>query len=289
MSLGYRSFAKVNLHLQVVGKRSDGFHELRTVFQSVALHDVLRIAASGGGVRLAVSGADLTCGPENLVHRAATAFLSRWGGARGVDIELDKRIPAGGGLGGGSSNAATTLLALRDLCSAPESLADLRPLARELGADVPYFLTGGTALGVGRGDEILPLPELREADIWIAAPAVAVSTAEVFGALAPPIPQPLAGDVLALAHGPAGADLASLDLWNDLQDLVLRRFSAVERVYTSLLRGGFEGVRLSGSGACLIARWTGTDEPRLELPAGTRLLRTRMLNRTSLDSQRRIA
>lgn len=289
MSRGYRSFAKVNLHLQVVGKRSDGFHELRTLFQSVELHDVLHVSPAAGGVRLEVSGADLTAGPENLVHRAATAYLARWGGGRGVELRLEKRIPAGGGLGGGSSNAATTLLALRDLYSAPESIAELRPLARELGADVPYFLTGGTALGVGRGDEILPLPELREAEIWIASPAVAVSTAEVFGALEPATPQPLAADVLALAHGPAGADFATLDLWNDLQDLVLRRFSGVERVYTSLLRGGFEGVRLSGSGACLIARWSGTGEPRLELPAGTRLLRTRTLDRTSLDSRRRIA
>ncbi len=288
MSRAYRSFAKINLHLQVIGMRADGYHELRTVFQTIELHDVLRFTALPEGVELTVTGAALPAGAGNLVHRAATAYLSRWAADRGVAVELEKRIPAGGGLGGGSSDAATTLLALRDLYGAPADAQELWPLARSLGADVPYFLVGGTALGVGRGDEIVPLPELAEEEIWIAVPAIEVSTAEVFGALGERAPEPLAADVLALAQGTGPRDGRSLDLWNDLQDPVLRRFSGVEQVYTSLLRGGFESVRLSGSGACLVGRWPGPAEPRPDLPAGARLLRTRTLTRESLRSHRRI-
>ncbi len=289
MSPAYRSFAKINLHLQVVGKRGDGYHELRTVFQTVELHDVLRFEPGGEGVRLEVSGADLPTGPENLVHRAASEFLSRWGGLGGLSIELRKNVPAGGGLGGGSSNAATTLLALRDFTGLPADPRELWPLARELGADVPYFLVGGTALGVGRGDEIVPISDLPEEEVWIAVPDIAVPTGEVFGLLPDGPPAPLAGDVLALAQGGDPRSVWNLHLWNDLQDVVFRSFSGVAEVYDSLIRGGFGGVRLSGSGACLVARWTGDAEPCPQLPANARLLRSRFLNRSSIHSQRLIA
>jgi 4-diphosphocytidyl-2-C-methyl-D-erythritol kinase len=289
MSLAYRSFAKINRHLQVIGRRADGYHELRTVFQTIDLHDVLRFEPAPDGVELTVSGASLPAGPDNLVHRAATAFLAEWGGGRGVSIALEKHVPAGGGLGGGSSDAATALLALRDLFGIPADPLELWPIARRLGADVPYFLVGGTCLGVGRGDEILPLPELAEEEIWIAAPDVEVSTADVFATLEMRPPAALAIDVLRLAQGGSGPSDDPPAFWNDLQDSVFRRFSGVERVYTALLRGGFESVCLSGSGACLAARWLGTGEPRLDLPAGARLLRTRTLTRDSIRSRRRIA
>src|SRR4051794_12272675 len=104
------SHAKVNLHLQVVGKRSDGFHELRTVFQTIDLHDDVDVElVAGGGVALEVTGADLDGGPTNLAHRAASRFVERWAPGQGVRIRLAKRIPMGGGLGGGSSNAAAVL------------------------------------------------------------------------------------------------------------------------------------------------------------------------------------
>jgi len=289
MSPAYRSFAKINRHLQVIGKRGDGYHELRTVFQTIDLHDVLRFEPAAEGIELTVSGAPVTAGPANLVHRAAAAFLAEWGGGRGVSIALEKHVPSGGGLGGGSSDAATTLLALRDLFGAPADPLDLWPIARALGADVPYFLVGGTCLGVGRGDEILPLPELAEEEIWIAAPDVEVSTADVFAALDERPPSPLAVDVLRLAQGERRPGGAPPQLWNDLQDPVFRRFSGVERVYTALLRGGFESVCLSGSGACLVARWPEAGEPRPDLPAGTRLLRARTLTRESIRSRRRFA
>jgi len=113
------SHAKVNLHLQVIGRRADGYHELRTIFQEVDLADELAFELGPPGVRLAVTGARLSAGPENLAHRAATGYLARWGRGAGVSIELRKRIPLGGGLGGGSSNAAAVLLALQRLFGEP--------------------------------------------------------------------------------------------------------------------------------------------------------------------------
>ncbi len=288
MSRAYRSFAKVNLHLQVVGRRSDGYHELRTLFQTIALHDVLEVELSGRGVRLTVEGADLPGDGRNLAHRAASLFVERFAPDAGVELRLRKRLPLGAGLGGGSSNAATALWALRDLLGRPPRAADLGPLARELGADVPYFLIGGTALGFGRGDEVVPVPDLPERELWIAVPPVEVASAEIFAALPAPASAGLAAPILALAAGQPAADWEAAAR-NDLQELVLGRFTVIREVYNRLREGGACGVRLTGSGACLVARFE--DPARAEavarsLPDGTRLERTRTLDRTSVAALR---
>ncbi|MCZ7650775.1 MAG: hypothetical protein M5U13_06255 [Thermoanaerobaculia bacterium] len=135
----FRSPAKVNLHLQVVGRRPDGYHELRTVFQTIDLEDRLLLALGGQGIEIECDGAGLPAGGENLAARAAAAFAARFAPGLAVRIRLEKRIPVGGGLGGGSSDAATVLLALRALLGRPGSAADLWEAARELGADVPFF------------------------------------------------------------------------------------------------------------------------------------------------------
>ncbi len=182
----FRSFAKVNLHLEVVGRREDGYHELRTLFQTIDLADELEVERGGRGVALEVVGAELPAGPGNLAWRAAAAFLARWAEAgEGVRLRLTKRIPAGGGLGGGSANAATVLLALCAVWNLRPAYAELWREARELGADVPFFLVGGTALGFGRGDEIVPLPDPAgpALELWLAMPPFAVPTRAVFGAL----------------------------------------------------------------------------------------------------------
>jgi 4-diphosphocytidyl-2-C-methyl-D-erythritol kinase len=289
MSRVYRSFAKVNLHLQVVGRRADGYHELRTLFQTIALHDLLEVGLGGRGVRLEVEGADLPLDERNLAHRAAARFLERWAPGEGVELRLRKRLPLGGGLGGGSSDAATVLLALRELVGQPSRTADLWPLARDLGADVPFFLVGGTALGFGRGDEVVPIPDLPEREVWVAVPPVSVKTAEIFAALAAPPSATLAPQILALA-----ADERLTADWedaaqNDLQELVLGRFNVIRGVYNLLREGGARWVRLSGSGGCLTARF---DDPAQaeavarSLPEGTRLERTRTLNRASVATLR---
>ena len=154
MTVICQSYAKINLHLQVLGLRDDGYHELETIFQTIDLADEIALQRTDPGVRLQVVEGDAPSGERNLAYRAATEYLKRWAPDQGVHISLKKRIPVGGGLGGGSSNAATVLRALRTMVQADVDLDELEELAADLGADVPFFLSGGTAVGVGRGDLI---------------------------------------------------------------------------------------------------------------------------------------
>ena len=181
-----RAPAKVNLALRVLGRRPSGFHELETLFQAVDLCDDVAIrTTSHPGVTLDVSGADVGPAEDNLVVRAARAFLSEGSISTGLSIWLEKRIPAGAGLGGGSSDAGATLRALRALF--PHAVDEMRitDLAAALGSDVPFFVgDAGLSLGRGRGEVLRPLPPLPEAHLVIGCPPVHISTAGAFGALA---------------------------------------------------------------------------------------------------------
>jgi 4-diphosphocytidyl-2-C-methyl-D-erythritol kinase len=289
MSPTYRSFAKINLHLEVLGKREDGYHQLRTVFQTVDLCDLLTIGLTDGGVALEVEEEKVPSGPENLAHQAASAFVERWAPKQGVRMRLRKNIPVGGGLGGGSSNAATVLLALQELLDSPAPAAELTSVAGSLGADVPYFLVGGTALGTGRGDVIEKLEELPETDIWLVTPAVSISTAEVFAQFAKLTPKPGKSSIEPLAEGSSSSWLASGNGWNDLQELVVNRYPEVGDVYNALREAGASEVRLSGSGATLFARFGDQSVSRelvQHLPPTSLLVRARTLTRSSCQRLR---
>ena len=150
-----RAHAKINLDLRVLGTRADGFHELRTVFQSIALHDTLTCVSRPGPFAIECEADGLPLGHTNLIWRAADRLwraLRRTGEARDVVVTLDKRIPQQAGLGGGSANAAAALVALSRLWRTEVRAEQLTDIAATLGADVPFFLAGGTALGLGRGD-----------------------------------------------------------------------------------------------------------------------------------------
>ncbi len=273
----------------MIGRRADGYHELRTLFQSVDVHDLLSVEIADGGVELEVTEGRAPAGDENLAARAARRYLERWAPDAGARIELRKRIPMGGGLGGGSSNAATVLRALQRLLGAPAPPDDLEALARELGADVPFFLVEGTALGVGRGDEVIPLPDLPESEIWLVTPPVEISTREVFARLEGLTPLPLASSIMALVRGGSPRSVADLAARNDLQESVLRWYPRVGEVYESLLHAGASVVRLSGTGATLFAIFDSSDpEPALEagLPTGTSALKARTLTRVGADRRR---
>lgn len=260
-----RSPAKVNLVLAVLGRRDDGFHELRTVFQTVSLADLLEITVapargSRPQVDIVVEGphsAGVPADSSNLVVRAATAFLETAKRHERVRLRLTKRIPAGGGLGGGSSNAASILLGLELLFPNVVSRARLFEIAAGLGADVPYFLVGGTALGLGRGDQIVPLPELPRRRVWLVLPQVVALTAQVFGAR-----RPSSGTV---AGGAQSAHLietafAAADPWpllvrdgfNHLEDPALRVYPEIAEVAGRAGQAGASMVRLSGSGSTLV-------------------------------------
>ncbi len=178
-----RAHAKINLDLRIVGRRPDGFHELRTIFQSIALHDTLVVRAVRGVFGIACDMPGVPIDRTNLVWRAADALwraAGKRGRVRGASIELKKRVPPQAGLGGGSSDAAATLVALNALWRLRLSHDDLHAVAATLGSDVPFFLVGGTALGLGRGERLYALPDITPSALVLVQPPFGVSTADAY-------------------------------------------------------------------------------------------------------------
>ncbi len=271
--------AKLNLHLQVVGRRADGYHELRTIFQTIDLADQLEIELTDDGrVELEVGGpcgVGLSSGPDNLVVRAARRGLDLWGRGQGVRCRLVKQIPFGAGLGGGSSDAAATLNTLRRLLAkdSPQTTAECWRVARELGADVGFFLVGGTALGVGRGDEVVPLPPLPPRRLGLLLPAIEISSAAVFRSLAAPNVSAIAPALLPTANEAAWRWSALDTAWNDLQDPVFALEPRLETLARRLAAAGASRVQLSGSGSALFGLFEGEPPDRLDgLPDDCRYL-----------------
>ncbi len=174
------AFAKLNLGLEVLGLREDGYHELRTLFQTIDLHDDVVLRGRKEGIVVRCDHPQVPTDSRNLSHKAALEVARFAGVSRGVEIVLTKRIPVAGGLGGGSSDAAAVLLGLDRLWGLGLGPAGLHPLARRIGADVPFFLVGGTALGLGRGDEVYPLSRQVRAHAVVVDPGRPVSTTAVF-------------------------------------------------------------------------------------------------------------
>ena len=248
------SFAKINLGLEVLGVREDGYHELRTIFQTVALSDVLEIRPGRPGVTVRCTHPLVPLDESNLAARAALE-LHRWAGIEpALDIHIEKRIPVGGGLGGGSSNAATVFLALDRLLGLGLGPSGLHPLARKLGADVPFFLVGGTALGLGRGDEVYPLAMQVRVHIVLVDAGIPVSTAAVFRRVdARLTPRENSNSIFRFASRDLkGADSFRL-LVNDLEEAALEEAPALAAraaQIRSLLAEDSPGlVALSGSGS----------------------------------------
>ena len=244
-----RSFAKVNLALAVLGRRADGFHEIRTVFQSIDLHDELEIRPSK---RLELRCPELTSIPmeENTVWRAAAALAHSTSPGSGAEITLKKRIPAGAGLGGGSSNAAAALLGLCRFWRLSVPAEEIQAIAASIGSDVPYFLRGGTALGIGRGEEIYPLPEIRATNMVVVYPGLHIATGAAYQSLslmltsrqAPPNIQGFCGRLADETEGLAG-------IFNDFETSILAAYPAVKEAKDFLKEMGATATLLSGSGS----------------------------------------
>jgi 4-diphosphocytidyl-2-C-methyl-D-erythritol kinase len=176
--------AKINLGIDVLGKRADGYHEIRTLFQSIDFSDILEFRPlAADEIRLHGNDPAVPWDERNLIFRAAQLLKETGGVSRGVEIDVIKNIPAGMGLGGGSSNAAMTLYALNELWKTGLGRSRLRELAAGLGADVPYFLEGGLCLGEGRGDIITPLPERAPLFCVLVLPSFPILTADVYARL----------------------------------------------------------------------------------------------------------
>ena len=258
MQVTVPSFAKLNLDLRVLHKRPDGYHELRTVFQTVSLRDSLTIDlhfAKRTQVELA-SSVDI---PDNVVVRSAKLVLEALGVRASVRFVLDKHIPMGAGLGGGSSNAAAVLLALPALTGKHIAKAALFRLAESLGSDVPFFLHGGAALGLGRGTELYPLPDLPALPVLIVASGIHVSTREAYGALARKVTDPLTSvsespilrEFQTIAWTLDGSSLNQLPLHNDFEQAVFKMHPELRALARKLSRLGARPVRMTGSGSAV--------------------------------------
>ena len=248
------SFAKINLHLQVIGRRADGFHDLCTVFQTISLHDALTIQCDDE-IRLTCDDQAIPAGEDNLLIRAAIMLRERYGIRQGASIWLEKRIPAPGGLGGGSSNAAVTLLALRKLWKIDVSIEDLHLVASKLGSDIPFFLYGGTALGMGRGEIVEPIEDFEEEFMLVVAPDVAVATRDAFKRLrARSLTKQESKRILRNCRFDLeAADFKHTAFKNDFEISVFTAYPEVERVKNTLLDLGAERAMLSGSGGSVFA------------------------------------
>jgi 4-diphosphocytidyl-2-C-methyl-D-erythritol kinase len=252
------AFAKINLRLDILGKRADGFHELRTIFQTISLHDEIGLKASRRpGISLTVSGNELLSAEpvqKNLVYRAVDAVRRELKLHGGVEIELKKTIPAGRGLGGGSSDAAAAILGYLRLTRKKLSAARMLELAASLGADVPFFLLGGRALGVSRGDEIYPLADIPKLHILAVAPRdIHVPTPDAFRwvkakplGLTKRAVNPKLAKFCALSWSKQGSGLS-----NDFEGPVFRRYPRLDQIKRALLQRGASEASLAGSGSAV--------------------------------------
>jgi len=245
-----RAFAKINLSLRVLGVRPDGYHELRTVFQSVALHDTLQVRPASGPFALTCNDPDCPVNSTNLVSRAAVAVWKasgRSGAPRNVAVWLKKRIPIAAGLGGGSSDAAAALRAFARLWALGRSR--LPALAATLGADVPFFLAGGTVLGVERGDTLFQLIDCSAAWVTLVVPAFGVRTADAYAWLdTDRRTNPVSSRRASAAFG---IEWPTRDLVNELQAAVVRRHPEVARIAAALRRAGASHAAMTGSGSAV--------------------------------------
>jgi len=253
------AFAKVNLRLDVLGKRADGYHELRTIFHTVTLHDTLRFRSRrGSGIELQVLGNEQLsqeAAEKNLVYRAVDALRRELKIRPGVEILLQKEIPAGRGLGGGSSDAAAALLGYLQFTGKKVASSRLLEIAAGLGADVPFFLLGGRALGIGKGDEIYPLPDVAKRTLLIVSPNdIHVPTPDAYRWLHAP-------ELASLTKAAANHKLFRFcalcwsaqeeSLENDFEAVVFRRHPRLAQIKRGLLRGGASEALLAGSGSAV--------------------------------------
>ena len=255
-TLTVQAYAKINLWLRVFGKDTRGYHAIETLFQRISLADTLEIELAPSGIALSAPQA---LGPsrDNLVVRAAERFFRETGIGGGARITLTKGIPWNAGLGGGSSDAAATLLALNELHGAPLPAADLMTLGAELGSDVPFFLTGASlALGWGRGERLLALPPLAPRPLLIVPPAAPVKTAAAYGW----IDQDRArtehtGEFAAVVPSAVLADWAEVRRrsHNDFESAVAGRLPAIGHWLDRLRETDALLVRLCGSGGAVVA------------------------------------
>jgi 4-diphosphocytidyl-2-C-methyl-D-erythritol kinase len=254
--LSLPSYAKVNLVLEVLNKRPDGFHNIRTIFHTISLADHLEVAYEPSDrIELALHGNVEI--PNNLILRAATAALEYLEQGARIEFRLEKKIPMGGGLGGGSSNAATVLIAIARLAGRP--VWDFLQVASTLGSDVPFFFYGGCALGLGRGTELYPMPEVPAASLLLVTPGIQVSTADAYGHLRRTSDYEAAVNRTSLYATRMESELP--EGVNDFEASVFATHPQLAEWKKKLQELGAQSVLMSGSGSSLFCRMPGERIP----------------------------
>lgn len=251
---------KINLVLNILGRRPDGFHELETLLLPVRLWDEISLEPAPENIGLTCSNPEVPTDASNLIVRAAEAFFESTGQRRGLRIHLEKRIPMAAGLGGGSSNAATTLLALNELSDHPLSEAALSSIAAKLGSDVPFFLQSGPAVGLGRGEQLQPVPPLKALDglhLLLIHPGFGVSTAWAYHHLArfPKMLNGQAGRAAEVAGLLSQGDRAQglAGVFNSLETPVFDKYPILQLYQEFLREHGALATMMSGSGSTTFA------------------------------------
>lgn len=247
-----RSLAKINLDLRVLHKRPDGYHELRTVFQSISLADRLRISFEKARCSAVTVTSDVEIPGINIAQVVSQAILEQSSLKGLIQIEIEKRIPMGGGLGGGSSNAAAVLLALPALMGWKPSMVQLESIAAKLGSDITFFLYGGAALGLGRGTDLYPLPDVNKRTGILAASGIHVSTADAYRGLQRTALETATAEPAAFRQTVWNLD-ALQGCRNDFEDSVYRVHPKLRAIHRALESSGAETVRMSGSGSTIFA------------------------------------
>src|SRR5271167_3555109 len=300
MSIAVRSFAKINLGLKIGARRADGFHELRTVYQSIALHDVVRVDVQpGSGIDVRCDNPKVPLDQSNTCYKVAERVLKATQAQGKVLIEIEKNLPVQGGLGAASSNGVATLLGLERTLGVKLSAEDKLHIAAEVGSDLPLFLVGGTVLGVGRGDVVSPLQDLQTLHLVLVTPPVGVSTPAAFARWDEMVTQ----DAELTGTGPAGTinkrgqgvlnwpnenifsqaasasepasgvpamggdraetlllDLVRAGIENDFERVVFPEYPELYEVKRVLERQGARYASLSGSGSSLYGMFTSGEE-----------------------------
>ncbi len=296
-----RAHAKINLNLRILRRREDGYHDLRTVFQAIDLHDTLTFIRRSGAVAIECDDPRLAVDSSNLVWRAGDLLWRHLGGEsdmHGVAVRIEKRIPMKAGLGGGSSDAAAALRGFARLWRPQMAAAELAPLGRQLGADVGFFFTGGAALGAGRGDEICPLPDVVPLGVLLVVPPFEISTADAYrwwdeahagqgrGAS---IERRQAG-ARPTARAVPGCTWPSpdSDLVNDFEPVVCDRHPEIAGIVQALHAQGAGAAAMTGSGSTVFGLFD-SDETLARAAdtlaaMGHSVLRTRTLTRDEYDA-----
>jgi 4-diphosphocytidyl-2-C-methyl-D-erythritol kinase len=293
-SLSLPAFAKINWSLQILGKRPDGYHEVRTLLQTISLHDDIHFElSSDGAISLSSDEPDIPTDNENLIVRAAYALKERYKVDQGARIRLEKRIPAKAGLGGASSNAAVSLLALAHLWRVKAAAPELREIAADLGADVPFFLLGGRALATGTGATVSSLSDKADNDVQyfiVITPNVGVSTAKAYAALGSPSlttrnADPILSSSRIEANSRQSQPWSLHDEWknrlrdnlkNDFESVIFDIEPEIRRTKETLLQAGALGALLAGSGSSVFGIFADREDQQravkeIKLEAGWRI------------------